>query len=188
MKRTIMFLSLILLVAMIGCGNQNESSDVANEQNRDVIKPTMDLFAAAATGNVDEINLHINAGSDLNVKEPGRGSSPLLTAIVFDKYNAVEALIKGGANINQQNNEGSTPLLTAAVFCRFEAVKLLLDNGADKTIKNAAGKTALDAVSAPFDKVKPVYDNLAKGMAPMGVRFDYKYLEETRPKIAELLK
>ena len=57
-----------------------------------------------------------------------------------------------------------------------------------KTIKNNAGKTALDAVSAPFDKVKPVYDNLAKGMAPMGVRFDYKFIEETRPKIADLLK
>ena len=188
MKRTIKFLSFMLLVAIIGCGNQDESSDVSNEQNTDVKKPTMDLFAAAATGNVEEINLHIKAGSDLSVKEPSRGSSPLLTAIVFDKYDAVEALIKGGADINQQNNDGSTPLLTAAVFCRFEAVKLLLEKGADKTIKNNAEKTALDAVSAPFEQVKPVYGNLAKGMAPMGIRFDYKYIEETRPKIAALLR
>ena len=188
MKSTIKFSHLILLVVFIGCANQNDKPNVSNEQGTDVKKPSMDLFAAAATGNAEEINLHIKAGSDLNVKEPGRGSSPLLTAIVFDKFNAVEALIKGGADINQQNNEGSTPLLTAAVFCRFEAVKILLDNGADKTIKNAAGKTALDAVSAPFEKVKPVYDNLAKSMAPMGIRFDYKYLKETRPKIAELLK
>jgi hypothetical protein len=188
MKRIIRFLSLIILVAIIGCGNQNDKPDVPNEQLADAKKPSMDLFAAAATGNAEEINLHIKAGSDLNVKEPGRGSSPLLTAIVFDKFNAVEALIKGGADINQQNNEGSTPLLTAAVFCRLETVKLLLDKGADKTIKNPAGKTALDVVSAPFEKLKPVYDNLAKSMAPMGIRFDYKYLEETRPKIAELLR
>ena len=188
MQRIMKFLPSILFIAIIGCGNQDESPESSGVQNSDVKKPTMDLFAAAATGNVEEINLHIKAGSDLNVKEPSRGSSPLLTAVVFDKYKAVEALIKGGADINQQNNEASTPLLTAAVFCRLETVKLLLDNGADRTMKNNAGKTALDVVSVPFEKVRPVYDNLAKSMAPMGIRFDYEYIKETRPKIAELLK
>ena len=121
MKRTIKFLWLMVLVALIGCGNQNENQDISNEQSADAKKPTIDLFAAAATGNVEEINLHIKAGSDLNVKEPGRGSSPLLTAIVFDKFNAVEALIKGGADINQQNNENFVILnkLLLILNCAF---------------------------------------------------------------------
>ena len=188
MKRIIYFFSLAIFVVLIGCENQDDSPEVPGVKKTSANMPTMDLFAAAATGNVEEINLHIKAGSDFNAKEPTRGSSPLLTAIVFDKYDAVQALIKGGADINQFNNEGSSPLLTAAVFCRLNTVKFLLDNGADKTIKNTKGKTALDAVSAPFEKVRPVYDNLAKSLAPLGIRFDYEYLRKTRPKIAELLK
>ncbi len=150
--------------------------------------PAVDIHMAVITGNIDAINQHIKAGSDLNAKEPNRGSTPLITAIVFDKTEIAKALIKAGADLNIQNKDGSTALITASFFCRLEIVKELLAKGADKSIKNKTGGTALNAVSVPFDMVKPVFKNVEKALASFGVKFDYKYLKETRPVIAELLK
>lgn len=100
---------IALVLVMFGCGQQGSSA------------PDVDLHMAALTGNLEAIQQHIQAGSDLNLREPTRGSTPLITAIVFDKPEVAKALIDAGADINLQNNEGSTPLITAA----FSAAKRL---------------------------------------------------------------
>jgi len=45
--------------------------------------PDVDLFTAAAMGDLTAIEQHIKAGSDINKHEPSRGSTPLITATVF---------------------------------------------------------------------------------------------------------
>ena len=97
-------------------------------------------------------------------------------------------LIDGGADINFQNNDGSTALHSASFFCRPEIVRMLLDKGADKSIKNKYGATAYESVIAPFEDTKPAYDMMGKILGPMGLKLDYKQLEETRPVIADMLK
>ena len=47
---------------------------------QDAIAPSVSLHVAALTGDMEAIRQHIEAGSDLNEKEPSRGSSPLITA------------------------------------------------------------------------------------------------------------
>lgn len=150
--------------------------------------PEIDLFTAVITDNLEAVQQHIKAGTELNVKEHTRGSTPLLTATLLGKTDIALALINAGADINYQNNEGSTALITAAFFCRTEIIKALLEKGADKTLTNNAGRNALDSVSRPFNDVKPIYDSLGAALAPLGLTLDYEYIKVTRPQIAEMLK
>ncbi|MFC2156702.1 ankyrin repeat domain-containing protein [Acidobacteriota bacterium] len=149
--------------------------------------PRVSLHAAAVQGNIDVIQQHIKAGSDLNKKD-AYGSTPLIIAITFDKTDVARALVEAGADMSVTNNEGATPLHIAAFFCRSEIVQALLDEGADKNIKNSTGKTALETVAGPFDDVKGIYDAIGKGLAPLGLNFDYERIKKTRPKIAEMLQ
>jgi NAD(P)-dependent dehydrogenase (short-subunit alcohol dehydrogenase family) len=148
----------------------------------------MGLQQAALTGNLEAVREHIEAGADLNQREPMGGSSPLMVAATFGHTDVAKALIEAGADIDQQNNEGSTALLAAAFLCRTEIVAALLEAGADKSIRNNAGSTALDVVTVPFEEARNMYDFIGEALAPFGLELDYDRLETTRPKIAEMLR
>ena len=90
--------------------------------------PSVDIWTAAATGNLDAIKQHVSAGTDLNAKEPTNGSTPLIVAAVYGQTEAARLLIEKGARVNARDNKGSTALLTAAFFGHTETVKLLLEN------------------------------------------------------------
>lgn len=171
------------LIALGFCGVFVLSGAKVNAQ-----APKVDIHTAVITGDMAALRQHIAAGANLNQKDPMGGSSPLISACVFGRTDMAKMLIAAGADINFQNNDGSTPLLTAAFFCRPEIVKLLLEKGANKGIRNKYGQNACDAVSAPFANMKPVYSGIEKLLAPMGLSFDYAYIEKMRPVIAGMLK
>lgn len=161
----------------------------AQGQGKTTVKvPEIDLHTAVVSNNLEAIKQHIIAGSDLNIKDPFGGSSPLISAAVFGKTEAAKLLIDAGVDINFQNNEGSTALHTAAFFCRPEIVQLLLKKNADRTVRNKFGATAYDNVAGPFDQVKSVYEMMGNALGPMGLKLDYAYLQKTRPEIAQMLK
>ena len=176
MKTITTAILVIALLIVAGCAKKENPA------------PQVDLITAAASGNLEAVQQHIKAGSDLNVKEHTRGSTPLITATVFGKKEVALVLIEAGADVNHQNTEGSTALITAAFFCHTEVVQALLDNGADKTIRNKAGRIALDSVSRPFDEVKPMYDGFVAALEPMGLVLDYEHIKKTRPRIADMLR
>lgn len=149
---------------------------------------TVDIHAAIVAGNLAAVKQYIASGSNLNVRDPLGGSSPLITACVFDRTEMARLLIDAGADVNFRNNDGSTPLHTAAFFCRLEIVRLLLARSANRGIRNKYGQTAGETVAAPFANMKPVYDGIGKMLEPMGLKMDYAYIEKTRPLIASLLK
>ncbi len=186
----LMVLAMVLVLS--ACGTKQEKTNSGEKGARAsqtaVKAPNMDIHAATLLGDLEAIQQHIAAGSDLNEKEPAVGSTPLISAAVFGKTEVARALIEAGADVNVKNNEGSTALHSAAFLCRMEIVELLLANGADKTLLNNYGSTAQQSVSAPFADVKPFYDQMSKDLGPLGFKLDYAYLEASRPKIAELLK
>jgi len=188
MKIVMTGILIVTLIVFTGCGKQEDSQKAQEDSQKAPKPPDIALWEAAAQGNLEAIQQHIEAGSDLNQKEPSRGSSPLITAAAFGQTEAAKALIEAGADVNYQNNEGSTALHTAAFFCRIEIVEALLENGADKNLKNNAGRTALESVSAPFDEVKGLYDQLSASLGPLGIVLDYEQIKMTRPKIAEMLR
>jgi len=180
------------LLIMVACGtrqektaNEKETSPVAETK---VKAPNMDIHTATLLGDLDAIQQHIQAGSDLNAKEPAVGSTPLISAAVFGKTEIARALIEAGANVNLKNNEGSTALHSAAFLCRLEIVETLLEHGANKDLLNNYGSTAVQTVSAPFADVKFIYDQFSKDLGPLGFKLDYDYVEATRPMIAEILR
>jgi len=186
---TSMLIVMFLIIAACGSGqrnaaNENEQSPVSKTR---VKPPSMDIHTATFMGNIKAVKQHIAAGSDLNKKDK-YGSSPLTIAATFGKTEIGKALIEAGADLNIRSNDGSTPLHTAAFFCRIEIVKALLDKGADKTLKNNYGSTALESVSGSFSDVKGIYDQISKDLGSLGLKLDYEYLKDTRPKIAKMLR
>ena len=163
------------------------SCSKSDKQIASPLNPTLDLHTAAYLGDLNSVQQHIKAGTDLNQKDQ-YGSSPLIIAITFDRVEVSQVLIEAGADLTVVNNDGSTPLHIAAFFCRPGTVKLLLDNGADKSIRNNYGATARETVASSFEEVRPIYDQLGAALQPLGFKLDYEYLKTTRPQIAAILK
>ncbi|MFT3911664.1 MAG: ankyrin repeat domain-containing protein [Ferruginibacter sp.] len=183
---TIIFLSSIIITA--GCNGQKAEAQNVSITHAKAKASAMDIHTAVFTGNMEVLKQHIAAGSDLNVKDPIGGSSPLISACLFGKTGMAKALIDAGADLKFQNNDGSTALHTAAFFCRPDIVRLLLNKGVDKTIKNKYGSTAYETVAGKFETVKSFYESLGKMLGPMGLKLDFAYIEKTRPVIAGMLK
>lgn len=174
---------LFILCFAFSCGGSANSSD----QEGAVKPPKQSIHEAAFFGNLAAIEQHIKAGSNLNEKDQF-GSTPLTIAATFGKTDIALALIDGEADITIRSADGSSPLHTAAFFCRTEIVASLLEKGADVSIVNDYGSTALQSVAAPFDQVKPIYDQISRDLGPLGLKLDYDYLKTTRPIVAELIE
>lgn len=177
---------IISLFALSAC---NSKSNKQGDTDKDSKKtPATDIHTAVVIGDLESIRRHIEAGTDLNSVEPLGGSTALITAIVLDKAEIARTLIDGGADINKSNNDGSTPLYCAAFFGRTDLVKVLLQEGADKNVRNNFGSSALESVTVPFEDIKEIYDQISKDMGPLGLKLDYKKLQEARKEIAVLLQ
>jgi CubicO group peptidase (beta-lactamase class C family) len=55
-------------------------------------------------------------------------------------------------------------------------------------LRNDDGSTAFDIVSSPFDDDRSLYDGLAQGLGPLGLKLDYERIRMMRPRIAEMLR
>lgn len=175
-----------LLFVLINLGKSNGEGQLI----KNAIQPTLDigLHEAALQGDLEAVIQHIQAGSDLNIKEASVGSSPLITAAAFGRTEVAQALVEAGAEVNFKNKDGSTPLHTAAFFCRVEIVELLLSHGAEVRLTDNNGSTALESVSVPYELVEGIYDYFRNTLGPVGLEIDEDYIITTRPIIAHLLQ
>jgi peptidoglycan/LPS O-acetylase OafA/YrhL len=165
----------------------NQDSSVSKFQQTEKVIPEVGLHEAVIRGDIEAINQHIKAGSDLNAIEPTGGSTALITVSVFGKTEIAKLLIDNGADLNLQNNEGSTALLSAAFFGNVEIVEYLIANGANQQIKNNSGSTPLDAVSGSFEELRGVYDYFQSSLGPLGLKLDFETLESRRDLIKMML-
>ena len=177
-----LLITTLFAALLIGYGKKEETSKPA--------PPNVDVFKAAGDGNLEALKQHIAAGTDLNQRTPDDQKGTLLiTAAALGRVEVAKALIEAKAALDLQNKDGSTALHTAAFLCHLEIVEALLKAGADKAIKTNTGATALDGAQAPWDDMKPIYDFLnTKLYKPIGMPLDYDRIQQTRPKIAELLR
>ena len=161
--RALTSIIIVLLIFFNFCfANQDNTADSPTDEQKTVEVPKIDLHAAIVTDNIDAIKQHIKAGSDINMLEPSRGSTPLITAAFFGKTEIAKMLIDAGADLNYKNADGSTALHTAIVFDRAETAKLLIDSGIDVNIQNNNGATALHT-AAFFCRIEIVKALLEKG-------------------------
>ncbi len=168
----------ILVITFLGVFGQTAQS--TDEEQR------VDIWVAAATGNIEAIKQHLEAGTDVDAKEPPGGSTPLLVAAIFGRAEAAKLLIEKGANINARSNDGATALHAAAFFCHTEIVKLLLGKGAVVNAKNIRGETPLDSVAGEWSqKLEGIYKWIAE---LLNLQLDLERIKSVRPQIAELLR
>ncbi|MGB2806845.1 MAG: ankyrin repeat domain-containing protein [Sedimentisphaerales bacterium] len=169
----------ILVIAFLAGYGQIEPQSALGAQ-------PVDLWTAAARGNIEAIKQHLEAGTDVDAKQPPGGGTPLLVAATFGRAEAAKFLIEKGANVNASSNDGATALHGAAFFCHAEIVKLLLDRGAKVNAKNIRGETPLDAVAGSWSQeLEGIYKWLAELWK---LQLDLERIKATRPGIAALLR
>ena len=148
--------------------------------------PTVDVWSAAAEGNRDTIARLLAAGTPVDARQPGSGSTPLNTAAVFGQTDVAKLLLAKGADVSLANKDGNTALHIAAFFANAELVQLLLDKGASVAVKNGRGETPLDVVAADWS---PQLEETYKSIGDMvGIALDLATIKQARPKVAKLLR
>ena len=182
LKTTIASLLLsIILFSSYACSSEKKANGQTNSQPFE-----MTIHTASMTGNVEAIKEHIAAKSDLNEVD-AYGSTALSNSATFNKPEITKLLIEAGADINAKIGDGSTVLHVAAFFGRTDIVKLVLDADVDTKIRNNFGVTALESIQSSFESVQMIYDQLAKDLAPLGLKLDYDELKASRPVISKMI-
>ena len=177
---------LVAVSALVSC--EAKSSEKESTASTVSVKSDVDIHAAVLNSNIEGIKKYIASGADINIKEPMGGSTPLISAAVFNKPEAAKLLIDAGAKLNIKNNDGSTALHSAAFFGRTDIVKMLVDAGIDQSIKNNFGATALQSVEGPYEQLVPLYKQLQRDLGPLGFQLNMDELEDRRAEIAAILK
>jgi ankyrin repeat protein len=138
------------LIAAVRAGNLTEIEQqiAANPElvkGKDAGDSTA-LHHAAGFGPIDNLQLLINKGADVNAKNRG-GSTPLHWAIHDEAK--VRLLLAKGANVNAKQVQGRTPLyLVAMLGNSVPTMRLLLAGGADLNLASANGQTPLMLLAA----------------------------------------
>lgn len=90
-------------------------------------QPATSLFEAASAGQLDQLDLHFKAGTDVNARDEN-GDTPLVLAARGGHVKAVGRLIEHGADVNAKAADGTTPM--AASTGHPQVAALLAENGA----------------------------------------------------------
>lgn len=132
----------------------------------------MDIWTAAAQGNVQAVKRHLAAGAEINGAFvargiPASGATPLHLAVLSNQREMARFLVSRGADINARakDQHGGTPLHWAAALGRIDMTRQLVESGADVNAPDNNGYTPLDAIN-----------------------YDPKARREAKDKIAELLR
>ena len=91
--------------------------------------PEKSIWEAASDGDVEAIEAHIAAETDLD-EEHSTGYAPLHYAVMKTRTEVVALLLEAGADPDATNNQAKTPLDLAISGSKDEIIDLLLEAGA----------------------------------------------------------
>jgi peptidoglycan/LPS O-acetylase OafA/YrhL len=106
--------------------------------------PPDGIWEAARAGDIGAIERHLASGVAVDAADPDRGGSPLMWAAVTGQAEAMELLIKRGADVNAAGQDGGTALHGAAFLGHEKTVEVLIRSGAKLNVPNNRGTTPLD--------------------------------------------
>ena len=151
--------------------------------------PTMDLFTAAAGGNIAELAANKRAGSDLDALSPDLQITPLTMAAVGGQAEAAQWLLDNGADVNGKNGDGGTALTAAAFLGHAGVAKVLIDGGIDTSARNWEGQSAADLARFDWDSTEYILIALVRPAvaAILHLEVDRGTIESGRAKILAML-
>ncbi|KAF5675061.1 beta transducin [Fusarium circinatum] len=120
------------------------------------------LLWAAANGKSTILQLLINKGADLEVRNPDNSYTALMYAAVYGKVSAAKYLLDSGAMLEARDKFTYTPLALAASVGDEPMTSLLLEKGADIEARGSDGSTPL-SIAARNGKDGAVKVLLEKG-------------------------
>jgi uncharacterized protein len=100
------------------------------------------LHHAAETGQLDNVQLLLQYGADVNTTD-NRSVSPLVVASLQQHVSIAACLLEAGADVNAAAVDGNNVLIAAVESGSVALVQLLLDHGADISATNNKGQNAL---------------------------------------------
>ena len=145
-------------------------------------EPTMDLWTAAAEGNIAELDANKHAGSDLDAQSPNEIQATALTlAAVGGQAEAAQWLVDNGADVNGLNGDGSTALNAAAFLGRAGVAKVLIDGGVDTSIRSWEGQSPADIARIDWETTEYI-------AAMLQLTVDRESVESGRAKILAMIE
>ncbi|XP_072033819.1 uncharacterized protein [Amphiura filiformis] len=126
----------------VGGGNGGQQLG-SNTSLQRVAAPSSLIHAAAVNGEKQTLQKLLAAHPGDKNKGDQFGRSPLMFAVLADRLDCAEVLIKIGAKVNVEDNGGRTALHWAAYKGNFRMCKLLLAKGANWKKKDHEGQKAL---------------------------------------------
>jgi ankyrin repeat protein len=134
----------------------------ADPDARETYRGQTALMWAAAEGHADVIKALAAKGADLNVRSFDRDTTPPkmeagtpiapiarggLSALLFaarqGQIEAAQALLEGGADIDQTDSDGNNALVLSILNTHYDLAQLLIDRGANPNITAKNGRAAL---------------------------------------------
>ena len=116
--------------------------------------PSMDLLTAIDEGNIEQVQLHIDSGTNINdyaipQGEPWEGVEPLILAVLKDNLEIAQLLIDNGADIEiRAKDKNNSPVLHWAVYFQLkQMVPFLIKSGANVNSLDRNGFTPLDTAN-----------------------------------------
>lgn len=142
-----------------GSGNVEAVSElILNKVNIDAIgsSGTSALWIAAWWGHINIVQILVQSGASVDIKEESSGRTPLMAAahmsaskehgvgfVDADHIAVMQYLIGAGASVEARDRRGWTPLITSVNASSLNAVRLLLQSGVDVNTRDYQMRTAL---------------------------------------------
>lgn len=101
------------------------------------------LFAAVETGSVEDVDLLLRRGADVNITD-ARGCSVLHLAVIRDDAMIAAHLLHAGVPVNVQDSGGLTPLHHCCKNASYAVLDVLAHYGADHTVRDHMRLTPAD--------------------------------------------
>lgn len=112
------------------------------------------IHYAVAAGRIDVLEALKERGVDLDVRGTGM-ITPLMVAVGMNQADALDWLLRNGADVNLQNEESNAALHFAAWQGSVSLAKRLIEAGASRTMLNWLAKTPAQFTPAQFTNGAP---------------------------------
>lgn len=126
------------------------------------------LFIAVQSSDIGAIQALLAKGADINAQDASNGYTPLMYAIVYNKFDAFRYLMMSGADVSITTLDGRTALHIAAIYNRVDMFKMLISIGANIFAMDNAGLTPYESSGEMHEEIAMVlasqYDDINQAL------------------------